>query len=280
MMADLEQAKLYFAALYDPGQLFELVAIKDGAARRKVFLYPNDIDAVLEAINGFEEAGWNLYASALPLDTQDVGLYDRVWIDRDDPYAPWPFNVNPHWEGEVWPHPTTLVRTSEEPPYGQRWQAIWRLETPVSAQEGRELIKRIAKAGIGDPSVHDPRRVLRIPGVWNAKRGTRTRLLKLNEGMTTIPEEFFLPEDEPMSIDTLLNTEISAPYHVLGEWLEGATEGDRARKAFVVARFLRSCKVAFSDAVAIVNTGAKRSTPPLSDDEVMHAVKSAYKGDR
>lgn len=277
-MADLEQVRRYFGALYLPGQTFELVAVKNGQARRRKFGFPNDLETVLDAIAVFEAAEWNLYASVLPLEVQASEEYDRIWMDRDDPFGPWPFGADPNWDSAAWPEPQVLVRTSEESPNGQRWQAIWKIE-PVSVQEGRSLIKRIAKAGGGDPSVHDPRRVLRIPGVRNAKRGSITRLLATHNGITN-PEAFMLPDDiesgGPVSLEALMNADISAPHHVLGEWLQGSDQGDRARKAFVTARFLKSCKVGFEDALAIVNTGAKRATPPLSDDEVVHAVRSAY----
>lgn len=277
-MVDREQVESFLNHLYAPGQRFELVAVKDGNARRHTFtLDEANVLTVLDATTTFEEREWNVYASAMPLDVQESGEYDRVWVDRDDPEAPWPFGADAAWEYPAWPQPTTLVRTSRAA-NGARWQAIWLLDEPIPAEKAKKLMKTLAVMGQTDKSVHDARRVLRVPGVRNSKRDSNARLLSTTSGKTTI-ESFMVPKEttsDEVTIQSLMRTPVSAPHEVLGEWLEGSEEGDRARKAFVTARFLKSCKVKYDDALAIVNTGAKRADPPLSDAEVVHSVKSAY----
>lgn len=276
-MADLEQVKTYFKRLYEPGQHFELVAIKGATARRKTFEYAEDSTSVYSAVEQFENLSFNVFASALPLEVQKQGSYDRIWVDRDDVTAPWPFGADPKWEYAAWPKPTTLVQTSSTSE-GFRWQAIWKLDELVPEDEARSIIKRLAKIGIADASVHDPRRILRVPGVMNAKRQSVSKLLGSSSDVTSVAS-FLLPDDiatEGVTLDALMAVNVSAPHQILGEWLNGTDEGDRARKAFVTARFLKSCLVSFDDALAIVNTGAKRATPPLSDSEVIHSVRSAY----
>lgn len=267
-----DQVVAYFDRLYDPGDLFEIVAIKDGKARRAKFAYQDDNAEVLEALAGFEDLGWNLYASVLPLQKQKAKVYDRVWLDRDD--------VTVKDLDTDWPDANLYVKTSQAKE-GYRWQRIWRLDTELPEDEARSLIKRIAKAGHGDEAVHDPRRVLRIPGLTNHKRGTPTELIQasISADYRVSPERFPVVErltPETVTVEALMQAKINDPKHVLGEWLRGADEGERARKAYVTARFLKSCAVDYEDALAIVNTGAKRSTPPLSDQEVIHAVESAY----
>jgi len=276
-MANLEQVQTYFKRLFEPGQHFELVAIKGATARRKTFEYTGDNSPVYSAVEQFEKLSFNVFASALPIEVQETGSYDRVWADRDDLTAPWPFGADPNWDYAAWPAPTTLVETSSTPE-GHRWQAIWKLDETLPEDEARSVIKRLAKIGIADGSVHDPRRILRVPGVMNAKRQSMSKLLQSGDNSTSI-ESFLLPDDiatEGVTLDALMGVQVSAPHQILGEWLEGTTEGDRARKAFVCARFLKSCLVSFDDALAIVNTGAKRADPPLSDSEVVHSVRSAY----
>jgi len=87
-------------------------------------------------------------------------------------------------------------------------------------------------------------------------------------------EAFDLPQES--EVDRLLNMPINNPAHVLGEWLEGTEEGDRSRKAYVAARFLKSCQVDWQDAGAILKLGASRAKPPLDDSELQHALDSAY----
>lgn len=266
-----DQVVAYFDRLYDPGDLFEIVAIKDGKARRAKFAYQDDNAEVLEALAGFDNLGWNLYASVLPMQKQKAKTYDRVWLDRDD--------VTRKDLDDEWPEASLYVKTSDAKE-GYRWQRIWRLDTELPEDEARDLIKRIAKAGHGDEAVHDPRRVLRIPGLTNHKRNTPTELLNGRELTYRVsPDDFPVAPRltaETVTAEALMQAKINDPKHVLGEWLNGAEEGERARKAYVTARFLKSCAVEYEDALAIVNTGAKRSTPPLSDQEVIHAVESAY----
>lgn len=275
---DVEQVTRFFDRLYLPGQHFELVAVKDGRARRETFEWPASSEKVVSALEVFEGYGFNLYSSALPTEQQETGEYDRVWVDRDDPKAPWPFGADAAWKFNPWPDPTTLVRTSEGETGGARWQAIWRLTEPVEEKQARHIIRKLAERGVGDASVHDPRRVLRIPGLINAKRGSVARLLATSQIETAL-EAFDLElasQEAGVTLDKLMNMELTRPHEVLGEWLGGVSEGDRARKAYVTARFLKSCGVVFDDAAMLIATGARRSDPPLSDAEVLHACRSAY----
>jgi hypothetical protein len=277
---DAEQVSRFFGHLYDDGAHFEVVAVLDGRARRNTFAWPKDRETVLEALGAFESRGFNLYSSVLSRETQEAGVYDRIWLDRDDPAAPWPFGADPAWDHPAWPSPTTLVRTSASAE-GPRWQAIWRLEEPVPEKGGRDVIRQLAKRGIGDESVHDPRRVLRIPGIINAKRDDVSRLLSSSNDRVAVAQ-FDLPglaQAEGVTLDRLMNMDVTRPHEVLGEWLNGVGEGDRARKAYVVGRFLKSCGVGFDDALPILVTGARRCDPPLSDSEVVHALRSAYHKD-
>lgn len=275
---DREQVTRHLGRLYGESEHFELVAVKSGQAKRKTFRWPDDGEEVVQAIKVFEEKDWNIYASVLPLERQEEKRYDRVWIDRDELNAPWPFGADPNWNYPAWPDPAVIVRTSQEAG-GTRWQAVWMLDEPLSEKEGRELIRRLAERGYGDTSVHDPRRVLRVAGVRNAKRNDVARLLATSNGKTS-PEQFMLPTlsdgNGMPTLEALQTGEITSPQMVLGEYLGGVQQGDRARKAYVTARFLKSCGVVFDDAIPILVTGGRRCNPPLSDDEILHAARSAY----
>jgi len=221
-----------------------------------------------------EANGFNVYTSVLPVKRQESKVYDRIWVDMDNPEAPWPFGADPNWKHAAWPKPTTLVKTSDTAIVEEfRWQAIWRLKNELPEVDARDLMKRLAALAGADASVHDPRRVLRVPGILNAKRGQMARLIDTSTETVSI-EAFDLPRES--EVEKLLNAPINNPKHVLGEWLQGTEEGDRSRKAYVAARFLKSCQVDWADAAAILKLGAVRSTPPLEDNEVQHALDSAY----
>ena len=235
--------------------------------------FKGDYGHVLDEMERAEEAGYNVYVSVLPVSHQGH-VYDRVWVDQDDPTAPYPFAADERWEGGQWPEPTTLVKTSDAEG-GFRWQAIWLLQpgTALSPDEGKAFVKKLAKKAGADESVHDARRVLRVPGILNAKRGSMARLISTSEGHVST-EAFDLPEES--YVEGLLNMEVNNPQHILGEWLDGAKEGDRNRKAYVTARFLRSCGVSIEDAGPILKLGAMRCDPELPDHELQHALNSAY----
>lgn len=267
-----EQTRAWFEALYEDGQHFELVAIKDGNARRKTFQWGNDDVpmGVLDACEAFEAHGFDVYASVMPLEVQTSKHYDRIWIDQDDLDGPWPWGTDPNLQ---WPQPTTLVKTSEEGG-SFRWQAVWLLKGMLlTEQEARNVMRRLAKAIGADGKVHDPRRILRVPGILNAKRGVPARYMGGTTEATTV-EAFNLPKET--AVQALMEAQVSKPQAILGEWLAGFPEGERNQKAYICARFLRSCEVAHDDALAIVAVGARRCQPPMDDQEVYNAVRSAY----
>lgn len=267
---DAIQVTQWMARLYKPGQTFELVAVKDGLARRKTFTWATGL-GISSAIQTFEDKGWNVYASAMPLEQQATGTYDRLWVDQDDPKA------NLSGTTSEWPRPNTFVVTSWEPEQSldYRWQGIWKLNTPISAEDAKYYMRIMADQLGADGSVSDARRVLRVPGVINAKRNQLTYSMDaFTVDYPSIVADFNLPTVTP--VQKLLTANVRSAQTILGEWLAGFGEGERNQKAYICARFLRSCDVEMDDATAIVAVGARRCNPPMDDQEVVNAVRSAY----
>ncbi len=278
---DVREIERFLRRIYDEADDFE-VLYKDEASpptvSRGVRTMPletgdqRSMDILMEEFGRAESAGFNIYVSAMPLHVQERNLYDRIWVDQDDLGAAWPFGADPDFEGTQWPKPTTLVKTSEGEG-GFRWQAIWLLPDTIEKAQAKLVMKQLAKRIGADETVHDPRRVLRLPGVVNVKRGSAAKLIDTAEGRVTL-EAFYLPVEDALT--KMMNAEVRDPNHVLGEWLAGVTEGDRNRTAYVTARFLKSCGVEYSDAGAILLLGARRANPELEGHEVEHALDSAY----
>lgn len=269
---DTRQTQTFIARLFNPGDPLEVAFIhpeKEGAIRRTRKL----TEGLFEDMERGEAAGYNVYVGVLPVRLQTGGSYDRIWMDQDDPKAPWPFGADPKWEHPALPDPTTLVKTSEAEG-GFRYQAIWLLTEPITEEEGRNAIKRIAEMAGADGSVHDPRRLLRVPGLINAKRGQMAQLMTTNDEPVSIGA-FNLPEDTALA--DILNGPVNNPAGILGEWLAGTEAGGRNRKAYVAARFLKGCGVEIEDAGPILKLGAQRCDPELSDRELAHALQSAYR---
>lgn len=268
---DTREVERYLARLYAAGDEFEVLYTQpDGQVARKSHRMngAETVPEVLDEMQRAEAAGFNVYTSAMPRNVQASGKYDRIWVDQDDPSAVYPFAAN-----EVkWPEPTTLVKTSDAPG-GFRWQAIWVLTEPIDAALAKHAMKALSQEIGADETVHDARRVLRVPGLMNVKRGSAARLLGSNA--TQIPFSLFQIE-EPTALAQLLNADVQNPNHVLGEFLDGVQEGDRNRKAYMAARHLYKSAVGFEDAGAILKLGASRCEPPMSDRELEHALASAY----
>jgi hypothetical protein len=278
---DGREVARFLDKLYEDGDEFEVAYIRPqgapgaGKVARVARTYLSEgvgLDKTLGEMERAESSGFNVYVSALPTYRQITASFDRIWVDQDDPTAPWPFGASPEWGHPAWPRPTTLVRTSEAEG-GFRWQAIWLINEIIDAAEARDKMKRLAAMVGADGSVHDARRVLRVPGIVNAKRGQNSRLMETNPGRVSL-DAFDLPEES--ALDALLKGTISNPAAVLGEWLRGTSEGDRSRKAYVAARFLKSCDVDWADAAGILKLGAARCTPPMEDRELEHSLNSAY----
>lgn len=280
---DIREIERFLNRIYAPGEEFE-VLYKDEAspptiARKKRIMPdpevtegPGTMALLIDEFTRAESQGFNIYVSAMPRGVQAEGGFDRIWVDQDDLTAPWPFGADPNFEGTQWPAPTTLVKTSSGDG-GFRWQAIWLLPDIIDKSQARLVMRQLAKRIGADDTVHDARRVLRLPGVMNVKRGSAARLIDTSEGTTSL-EAFYLPVEDALT--KMMNTEVQNPAHVLGEWLEGTSEGDRNRKAYVTARFLKGCGVEYTDAGAILQLGAQRAEPPLESHEVQHALDSAY----
>lgn len=278
---DAREVARYLDRLYADGDEFEVAYIRPstgeggGKVARVTRTYCAEgvgMESVLSEMERGEANGFNVYVSVLPVSRQTSRAFDRIWVDQDDPTAPWPFGADEAWDRPAWPKPTTLVKTSEAEG-GFRWQAIWRLGEVLSEDEARATMKRLAALVGADGSVHDARRVLRVPGIVNAKRGMNARLIDTAPGTVTLGS-FDLPE--VTTIDQLFAGPVQNPAHVLGEWLDGTTEGDRSRKAYVAARFLKSCGVSWTDAGPILKLGALRCDPPMDDRELEHSLDSAY----
>lgn len=272
---DRREAHRFINRIYEVGDRFEvLYRHDDGRVARKERTLKNiAADDLLDEFERAEAGGFNVYASAMPLDVQADGAYDRIWVDQDDLEAPWPFGADPKMGDKMnYPEPTTLVKTSEGVG-GFRWQAIWLLDDPITAVEAKKAMKRLASNIGADGSVHDARRVLRVAGVMNAKRGNSARLMESNDGRLSL-DAFNLPTET--ALDAMLNAEVQNPNHVLGEFLAGEAEGDRNRKAYMAARHLKNAAVTYDDAAAFLMLGASRCNPPLEERELEHALNSAY----
>ena len=272
---DFRETDRFLHRIYEHGDEFEVLYLDgDGTVRRltKTFISEGhqDSDEFMLEVQRAEAAGFNVYVSAMPLAMQK-GAFDRIWIDQDDPAADQPFarGENP------WPAPTTMVKTSDGEG-GYRWQAIWLLANLITPSEAKAAMVRLAKEIGADVGVHDARRVLRLAGVQNAKRGSQARLMSTADGRIGLDAFGSLAVAEENPLAEMLNATIQNPNHVLGEFIDGVTKGERNRKAYMAAKHLKNAAVGYDDAAAFLKLGASRCDPTMDDRELEHALNSAY----
>ena len=270
------QVRSWCEILFGPGDQFEALFLPAHAANgpdrrpwRGWRRWPDDMGWLESACGRAEEAGYDCYASVVPKSLQQTGRVDRLWVDQDDPSG------SALWTLVGWPDPSLWVQTSATDE-GFRWQAVWMLDRKIPHSLARRLMRKMAKRIGADTTVHDIRRVLRLPGLTHQKRGGRAKLMGTIPSQRVSPDAFGITANEEPTLGEMLQEQVLSPRHILGEWLGGVPEGGRATKAFLTARFLSSCQVSAFDASQLLKLGASRCSPPFNEKETMRALRSAY----
>ncbi|WP_225867197.1 AAA family ATPase, partial [Cyanobium sp. PCC 7001] len=79
-----------------------------------------------------------------------------LFNEWDDQPRPWQLTA---WRALDMPEPTAQIDTGR-----QSIHTYWRLLEPITKEQFSDLQKRLAARGRSDPSIHDPSRVMRLPG--------------------------------------------------------------------------------------------------------------------
>jgi len=159
-------------ALFEPDDLVELRPISKGrglAGRRWVRASELWADRRLfDQLWTDNRAGSNIYLGMNPRwgeggRAEDVKLARSLWVDFDDGFTP--DQARMALQQAQLPNPTVLVNS------GHGMHCYWRLDEALSDLGQWTALQRALIGLVGsDPTIHDPPRIMRLPGFLNIKR--------------------------------------------------------------------------------------------------------------
>lgn len=131
--------------------------ILDDKFRHRAYRYPDDLDVLLSDLRGYNTWG-NIYF--YPIITpegerkkEDIKETSVLWIDKDAGSV-----------SDLQPRPTICWETSED-----KYQAIWKLAEPISADRAERINRYLTYKLGGDRGCWDIAHILRVPGSRNYK---------------------------------------------------------------------------------------------------------------
>ncbi len=192
------------------------------------------------------------------------------------------------------PRPTMVVNS------GHGVHLYWRLLEPILDLELWTAIQKSLIAILGsDPGIHDPARVMRLPGFVNVNgvpapatisQVDPARRYDLGEIRAALPP-IDLPSERPVparsaspaakmfpSFDEEPPTNLQARMSAYLEQVEPPTDGERNARLFAqAARLVEKFDPEEDDLLAAVGAFNARSAEPLDDNEVEKVVGNAYR---
>ncbi len=170
------------------------------------------------------------------------------------------------------PLPTAYVES------GGGYHAYWRLADPLT---DLGLWTRVQKAMIkalgSDRVIHNPSRVMRMPGSWSFKRGAECRLIYVNDNEYSLDE---FPDPEPeratVAVKAAEGEKLPLTKPTLSFCIEGAGAGSRNDALFKAACDFSSASYSREESEAELWRGAQRCDPPLTRDEFDKTLDSVF----
>ncbi len=188
------QIKRFAAAIFEPNDLVEIRALPGGAQR---WVHASELAELSNELAEENGAGRNIYFGANPRQhkggrAEDVALARCLFADFDGVDLD---EVRRRIDEAILPAPTVLVRS------GHGVHAYWRLDEPMTdlavwTTRQRALIENAGS----DPAIHDPPRIMRLPGLMNLKRDPHVpcELVEADPQRVYAIDEF--PEPEPVQV--------------------------------------------------------------------------------
>lgn len=273
----MESLATFAACLWEPDDLIEVRCLPS----KKSFWWKAGELARHEAdLREMESRGENIYAGANPRrnrgDRDGAGVAPArcVFVDFDNCSIE---EAGRRIQEAGLPAPTLILFS------GGGVHAYWRLDGPIAdfGDWTRRQLGLIAALG-SDGKIHDPPRIMRLPGFRNHKREAQARIVgcwperqyaavefrpadRVVESAHTAPMIAAGAEKRPENVGRLTRDFLAF----------GAPEGERNQRAYMAACELQGNGYAEPEAMEMVRTAAVRCGLP--EDEAIAAVKSAFK---
>lgn len=254
----------FFDALFEPG---DIVEIRRFPSKRQEWWLASELPMLAAGPNEDVYFGANPRKSRGGSEASDVLHARCVFVDFDhvsDPGAAEELIRN----AEL-PSPTCVLTS------GRGVHAYWRLEEPITdLVDWRSIQLGLIAALATDGKIHDPPRIMRVPGSTNMKNGKKSAVFRVRD--VRYPEIEF-PRRQPRAVVESAPSAIKDPSRLARRTLvflhSGAAEGHRNGELFAAACDMSGCGYSVSEIENELVPVAVRCG--LDQQEATAAVRSA-----
>jgi hypothetical protein len=170
---------------------------------------------------------------------------------------------------------------------GSGYHAYWILDQPTEDKKRAQWIMKRMHRSLDSDAVHDPARILRLPGTLNFKTDPPmlVRVLWLHHACTTLDElDKLVPVYSREEVMNPLNKS-STLSSSSGQWstqetLAGVPEGERDNALYQLACRLHRAGVPRQQAAMLMQQAAANCVPPFDEAEAIHKVTRVYVTDK
>ncbi len=265
----------FAACVFAAGDLIETRRLKSGVSS---WCTAAELSAQAAGLVRDNAAGQNIYVGANPrkaiggTTAADVLLARCLFADFDGTTAE---QAQQRWQAAGLPEPTLLVHS------GHGVHAYWRLAEPLSDLDIWTRFQRdLARVLGSDPCIHDPPRIMRLPGLVNHKVPVGTshilsadpaRVYNLADIADCIPQTPATPPTPQGTPAATRGGRLGAIATAAAEAVRWAVAPEGRRNTDALAHAARLCRdfaLADGEALPLLAAWNARNTPPLSDDEL------------
>ena len=295
-MATIDQMEQYFACQFLIGDWLETRVIwpdRDAgrAVQKRWHRLGDFVLSDLAYLHELNREGWNIYIGANPRKAQGLSGDDNITacrslfcdfdhVDASDGLSPG--SVVSDWiDDHNMPPPTMLVNS------GHGIHAYWRLKEAMKPDAWRQSQQQMIAWLQSDPAIHNPERIMRLPGTINTKSDPHVPCFIVycdpnvhyeNEKMKKALPAVKIETPPPIPAQTRTTSILEARGRALlyaAKW-GSVAEGQRNQIAFAHACQLRNdFLLEDRDAWEIICDWNRANTPPLPEQELRSAFESA-----
>ena len=286
-----EELARYAACVFEPEDIVEVRELPSG---QSIWHHAGKLAEAAESLFYDNQHGQHIYAGANPrrrwggTRSKDVACARCLFVDFDgiDSDA-----AKERWHSARLPTPTLTISS------GHGVHAYWCLAEPVTNLSlWSALQKKLIALLDSDSAIHDPARIMRLPGFINHKQpvavcsivdGDPARIYDLKSLMPLLNKAVVERRDGNLSQPPGdLTTRSKSPFHnglsvidraalTASKW-SGVTKGERNSTAFQHAAYLvKNLALTKEQAWPILRVWNRKNTPPLPERELRQALQNA-----
>lgn len=277
-----------WSVIFTPQDLIEVRAFSGESGPRKRWFGTIAELSQRQEIAVANSAGFDLYQGVNPRSEKgkgknaDITIFRTLCLDLDPGTYAGPVELD---EGLMLlaqsglPDPNVIVHS------GSGLQVFWALSLPIEAEQWRMAQKAIIgrfpsdkEFTHADKCIHDPARVMRMPGTVNHKNGRLAEVLlsvPVSERVSPV-SAFLAPRPLPPAPAAPSSPDAMARCRLYVSKIPPTTKGNRNQEAFKIACIAVSdFDLVAADAMVILREWNNLCNPPLPDVELIKLWKSA-----